>query len=60
MEDDYLFVKNDKKLKQAISSNNSGLENLNSRCKFLTGNYIEIFDELDFFMVKIKTVDNQN
>ena len=60
MEDDYLFVKNDKKIKQAISSNNSGLENLNNRCKFLTDNYIAIIDELDFFMVKIKTVANQN
>ena len=56
MENEYVYVKNAKNLKQAVSSNNSGLENLNIRCKFLTEKEITIFDEIDYFMVKIKTL----
>jgi LytS/YehU family sensor histidine kinase len=57
MQEDYLFVKNEKRLKESITSNNSGLRSLKTRCKFLTGDDIIVIDHPDYFMIKVKTIN---
>ena len=59
MQEDYLFVKNEKRLKESITSNNSGLRSLKTRCKFLTGDDIIVIDHPDYFMIKVKTINTK-
>ncbi len=57
VEEDWLFVENNKQLKETTYSTHTGLSNLSKRLKILTDEELVIVDKEDFFRVEIPLID---
>ncbi len=57
VEDDWLFVQNNKQLKETTYSTHTGLSNLSKRLKILTDEELNVLDTEEVFKIKIPLID---